>query len=606
MKNKIIFIFIIILIFSFCTTKRIKTVPGEKEESKTIPSDKKEKTKKAPPPLKPEDVPLQIATQEQEEQKQAKDKKIRMALSEADIKEVLLALTKNTKYSLYLEPDVSGTIELADFKEISLNEALDYILPSLGLEYKIEKGNILHVYKRKMNTRVFTMDFIAATRKGKRRVSFSTRSQTGRGITGGAGTGGTTGGGYAGAGTTGTGTAGGMGNQNASISSIETNTESTVWEELIGGLASIFGKGKQTIPKGDSSKESVTGINISTEDGRRLIVSPKTGVIFITDYPDRINLISNFLSTFEDSIHREVWIEAKILEVTLDKAHQTGINWTSVFNFAGFYGTLPNTDTIVFPSTEFDPGNTILEKVNPSYGVFRYSVSNNKIEMMLEALSRQGELKVLSSPRLSTLNNEKAIIRVVREEVFFSSQSQTTTSVGGAISATSLNLQVVPVGIVMDIIPQISPEGNIILSINPDISHLVTVKEFQTEGATARQPVIDRRSVDTVAKVREGETVVIGGIMEERKQEILRGVPFLMKLPILGSLFRRTEQEINKTELVILITPHLMVGKKIKVLTDREIKRVKNALTPFHLSDIVSFEEGISGEINNKKEKKEE
>ena len=155
----------------------------------------------------------------------------------------------------------------------------------------------------------------------------------------------------------------------------------------------------------------------------------------------------------------------------------------------------------------------------------------------------------------------------------------------------------------MDIIPQISPSGEIILSINPDISHLVSVKTFEAQGASAMQPVIDRRSVDTIVKVHDGETVVIGGIMEERKQEINRGIPFLMNLPFIGSLFRRTEQSLQKTELVILITPHIMVGKTIKELTKKEVKRVKDALSPFHLSDIIPFEEGVKRELKQKEEK---
>jgi len=592
-----------LVVFANCVKKEVKTEPVTIKKEKKIKSVKKEK--KSPSPLKVEDVPVKVVlpSDVKKEKNNEKVERVRIALTKAEIKDVLLALTKETKYSLYIEPDVSGTIELANFKEISLKQALDYILPSLGLGYKIEKGNVLHVFKKRKITRVFTFNFIAAQRKGKRNVSFSTRSQMG---SIGGGMGGISGGVTGGSGTIGGGAGtGGMGGQNASSSSVETSVKTTIWEELEGGLSSIFGaedKGAIT-SRGTEEESGVKGLNLSTEDGRRLIVSPQTGIIMVTDYPEKINLIANFLATFEQSVHREVWIEAKIIEVYLDKAHQMGVDWTSVFSFANFYGTLPNTSTLVFPSSDLSTGSPILESVNPSYGIFRYSVSNDKIELLLTALSRQGELKVLSSPRLSALNNEKAIIRVVREEVFFSLQNQIATSVGGTVTAPSINVQVVPIGIVMDIIPQISPTGEIILSINPDISHLVGVKRFESQGASAMQPVIDRRSVDTVVKVKDGETVVIAGIMEERKQEINRGVPFLMNLPFIGSLFRRTEQEIRKTELVILITPHLMVGKAIKDLTKSEIQRVKKALVPFHLSDIVPFEEGVKRELKEEDKK---
>ncbi len=599
MRKKYLILIFIALFVSGCVKKEIKTSPSQNKIKKPRTSSQAQKT---PPPLKVEEVPVKVALPSiSESKKKEKSEKVRIALTKADIKDVLLALTKETKYSLYIEPDVSGTVELANFKEISLKKALDYILPSLDLGYRIEKGNVLHVFRKRKITRVFTFNFIAAQRKGKRNVSFSTRSQmgTGGGMGGIGGGVGSIGGGGAMGGAGGT---GGMGGQNASSSTVETSVKSTIWEELEAGLSSIFGVESRNTATSTATREEsgVKGLNISTEDGRRLIVSPQTGIIMVTDYPEKINMIANFLSTFEKSIHREVWIEAKIIEVYLDKAHQMGVDWTSVFSFANFYGTLPNTSTLVFPSSQLNTGSPILEGVNPSYGIFRYSVSNDKIELLLTALSRQGELKVLSSPRLSALNNEKAIIRVVREEVFFSLQNQIATSVGGTVTAPSINVQVVPIGIVMDIIPQISPSGEIILSINPDISHLVGIKRFESEGASAMQPVIDRRSVDTVVKVKDGETVVIAGIMEERKQEINRGVPFLMNLPFIGSLFRRTEQEIRKTELVILITPHLMVGKALKDLTQSEIQRVKKALTPVHLSDIIPFEEGVKRELKEK------
>jgi MSHA biogenesis protein MshL len=599
MKRLLIIILFIVFFFNFCTKTQVvtpeKTQPEKKKKVKV-----KEKT---PPPLKIEEIPMEVAPPTQKKEDSKNTQKVRIALSKADIKDVLIALTKNTKYSLYIEPDVSGTIELANFKEISLKDALDYILPSLGLSYKIEKKDVLHVFKHKKITRVFTLDFLAIKRKGKRKVSFSTRSQMGQGGGSGAGS---SGGGVSG-GSTGGSSGGGSGGQNESTSSIQTETESTVWAELSEGLKALFEETNQTASGISSSANgtgAVEGLNLSTTDGRRLIVSPKTGIVLITDFPERMNLFSNFLQTFEKSIKREVWIEAKILEVYLNKAHQMGVNWSSVFSFANFYGTLPNTSTLVFPSTQLNTGSPVMDNLNPSYGIFRYSISNNQIDLLLEALSRQGELKVLSSPRISTLNNEKAIIRVVREEVFYSMQNQVSTSVGGTVSAPSINVQIVPVGIVMDIIPQISSSGEIILSINPDISHLVSIKTFEAEGASAMQPVIDRRSVDTIVKVHDGETVVIGGIMEERKQEINRGVPFLMNLPFIGSLFRRTEQSIKKTELVILITPHIMVGKTIKELTQREIKRVKDALSPFHISDIIPIEEGINRELKQKEEKK--
>jgi type II secretory pathway component GspD/PulD (secretin) len=163
--------------------------------------------------------------------------------------------------------------------------------------------------------------------------------------------------------------------------------------------------------------------------------------------------------------------------------------------------------------------------------------------------------------------------------------------------------QIVPIGVVLDIIPQISPKGEITLSINPSISELVEVRTFSSDDgkATSTQPVIDRRDLDTVAKVNSGETVLIAGIMRERKSEDVRGVPWLMNLPLIGNAFRRTEQSSARTELVIFITPTILSGKPYEELTEQEKQRLKQLEQPFKLGTVEPFKEGIKGEFGIKK-----
>jgi MSHA biogenesis protein MshL len=219
--------------------------------------------------------------------------------------------------------------------------------------------------------------------------------------------------------------------------------------------------------------------------------------------------------------------------------------------------------------------------------------------MLIDALSRQGQLRMLSSPHISALNNQKAVIRVVREEVFFTQTSLASQSVGPTVITENIENQIVPIGVVLDIIPQIAADGEITLSINPSISELVEVRTFSSrEGeAVSTQPVIDRRDLDTVAKVRSGETVLIAGIMRERKAEDLRGVPWLMNLPFLGNAFRRTEQAVTRTELVILITPTLISGKSSEDLTAEAKQRIEKMEQPFKLGTAVPANEGVKGEL---------
>lgn len=580
-SNFLVSFIIFALLFS-CAPKveKIETKPPEKKIEEEIPP-----------------VDLTITKKEEIKEVSAEEKKQSVKVRDVDIKDLLLALTTDTDISLIIDPDVKGIVPILDLKDITLGKLLNYVLPQLGLAYSWD-GKILRVFKARVETRVFYLNYIAVSREGERNVSYSTRSTVGgagMGAIGGVGGLGITGG-VSGAG----GYAGGGGSEAQSTTNIKTKTETNIWNDLVSGLeAIVFGKSI-----GGAEKAKVPEpYSRSDEEGRRLIISPQTGVIMITDYPEKIIQSAHFIESLEGSSQRQVWIEAKILEVILDQKHQMGVNWNAVLNPGEkFLGLLPSTDTVMYPSTSLNTQKPVNQDLSSSYGSFQYGVTNNKIDFILDALSRQGQLKVLLSPRLSALNNEKAVIRVVREEAFFNLYTLTTIAQAGAVTAPSIILQIVPVGIMMDIIPQISPNGDITLSINPDISELVEIRTFQSQGAMATQPVIDRRSIDTVAKVKNGQTIIIAGIIKERKKEELRGAPFLMKIPFLGTLFRRTEQSVERSELVILITPTLMVGKKIQELSDEERKRVEEAVKPFHFGDIEPWKEGVKGELRKKKE----
>jgi MSHA biogenesis protein MshL len=242
-------------------------------------------------------------------------------------------------------------------------------------------------------------------------------------------------------------------------------------------------------------------------------------------------------------------------------------------------------------------GSTIDQNLNSSLGQVQYAISNGKVGMVMDALSRQGQVRVLSSPHISALNNQKAVIRVVREEVFFTQTSMVSQSVGPTVTTENISNQIVPIGVVLDIIPQISSDGEITLSINPSISELVEIKTFTSSSgdALSTQPVIDRRDFDTVAKVHSGQTVLIAGIIRELKSEDVRGVPWLMNIPLLGNMFRRTEQSSQKTELVIFITPTLITGNAAEELTNAGMKRIQDLQQPFKVGTVETNKERTQG-----------
>ncbi len=628
-KFSLLFLLCLVLLlggFSGCATIEhkptsltpVKKSPKSKRESanKTTAPAKEEKTEIAAPHPPSEDIldeeiaelpSISVKTPYEEYESRRYD----FDLQSGNITDVLRALVKGSDIGLVIEPGISsGVIPIMDLKNATLKEILSYILPPLKLRYKWE-GKNLHIFKDPLVTRYFNLNYHSSLRKGKRQVSFSTRSGSTSGGGGGGGGGGSGSSGSSGGGSDG-GAGGGGGGQNQSSTQITTEYQNSLWSTFSESLkvlvfGALQGEGEAGEPSSaatEASGEKVKAYSFAAKSGKRLIVSPETGIVVVTAYEHEVNRVATFIEKFEGSSQRQVWIEAKIVEVDLNNAFQMGIDWGAVANRGGYYGTLDNKRTLSSPAMSFTAGsveNQALSSANS--GTFQFAVSNNILDFMLDGISRQGNLKVLASPRISTLNNEKAVIRVVREEVFFNLQTQISQGIGGNVAAPTINVQVVPVGIIMDIVPQISDDGDILLSINPDISELLEIRRFEVEGALSTQPVIDRRSIDTMAKIKDGQTLVIAGIIKERKSETVKGVPFLHKIPLLGSLFRRTEQSVERTELIIFITPRLHSGKSADQLTEAERQRLKDAIFPTHLGDVFPLKDAVEGETSSFKKK---
>jgi len=219
---------------------------------------------------------------------------------------------------------------------------------------------------------------------------------------------------------------------------------------------------------------------------------------------------------------------------------------------------------------------TFSQSLSPATGLFQIGVSKGDFKALLDAMAEQGKINVLSSPRISTLNNQKAVIKVGRDEVFFKPEysvqknelTGTTTSV-----LTGVTPQTVTVGVVLDVTPQIDEDGAITMHIHPSVTDLVKVEQFSIKGDVyATAPVIDVRETDAVVRAEDGQTIIIAGMMKEKKAETVTKVPFLGDIPGLGALFRRTDRQKEKTELVILLTPTVLVGKKITDIPEYELK----------------------------------
>jgi len=314
--------------------------------------------------------------------------------------------------------------------------------------------------------------------------------------------------------------------------------------------------------------------------GKHLVIHPDSGLILVSADAATHRRVETYLKELQRRSNRQVQLEARIVEVALGNDSQIGLDWAGLLK-KGAAGGGEGTDI----AAGLTSGATLNPNVQSSDGLFKLVVQNARVSATLSALAREGRLQVLSAPRISTLNNQKAILRVVREEAYFLQNSQVApTGLGGAIATIQITPVVVPVGIVLDIQPQVGEDGTITLAVNPSVSEIVTVRNFAvsgsggSSGASATLPVVDRRDLDTVVRIRSGETLVLAGIIRAKSSEDDRGVPWLRKLPLVGHLFTKREKSKSHTELAIFITPTLVEEPdQVRDLRGRTEERLNQA-----------------------------
>ncbi|MEE9200643.1 MAG: secretin and TonB N-terminal domain-containing protein [Candidatus Brocadiales bacterium] len=428
-----------------------------------------------------------------------KERLYALSVQDMDVRSVLFIFSKELpEYNVIIGPDVTGAVTV-DFKNLPLDKALTFILEPLNLEYFIE-GNILQVSRPKLVTRSFEFVYSPSVRMAKSILMA---------VTGGGGGGGSEDGGSP---------------VSTSFGSVETNDTINIWKELERGIRDLL-----------------------SEDGK-LSVNARVGYISVTDYRSNLKTVEEFIEFFKNGTKKQILIRAKILEVTLAKGFEFGINWSLVLNninikqpFAPLLGQATSPIGQSRPSVSSD--------------LFQFGITRGDFDAVLRALETQGKVKVLSAPEVATLNGQTAIIRSVREDAVF--QTTVTNTAAGSSEATTV--EPFTFGVYLDVIPHVDSEGIITMFIHPSVSSLVTTKEFKG----AQMPIIDTRETDTVVTVMDGETVIIAGLMKEDVQTDTSQIPLLGDIPVVGKLFRREIERRSKSELVILISP-TVVGPMAK------------------------------------------
>jgi MSHA type pilus biogenesis protein MshL len=532
--------------------------PPKKERMK-LPSQMVEPAKPQPAP---EEKLKEIVVPQREEAKKVPEKFYSFFARDSSIQDVLLAFSRESDLNIVINPEVTGKVTI-DLKRVTLKEALSAILTPLGWTYQIE-GNLIKILRPQMETRFFTLNYIATKRSGKREIYASTGGGLSTSVAVGQQTGGSA----------------GSSNARTGYTDLVSVDEMDLWREIQRGLETlVFGSSeeKETAP----DKATLARVD---EKGRKLIINKSTGIIMVNDYSSNLNKIASYLETVEGSSQRQVTIQAKIIEVILSDDHKEGINWkvleslprasnlawglTNSLGTIGFPGSATGylsgagTGSSTGSSTISTPGTF---KINPFGGLFSIGAGGADIVLsdIMQAISDQGDVKVLSSPTISTLNNQKAIIRVGNQDVFFITGAVATqTTVTQTIQPMTIDI-----GIILDVTPQIAEDGTIIMNIHPSITEK-TGEKITPDGKTTF-PLMSVRETDTTVRVRDGQTIIIAGLMQEKMDEAFISVPVLESLPWVGGLFRYKTEKKRNAELVIMITPTLQVGKKVEDFVNR-------------------------------------
>lgn len=431
-------------------------------------------------------------------------------------------LVSDTPYSVAIHPEVIGDISLS-LKQVTLDQVFELVAELYGFDIA-RQGTIYRVRPAGMRTETFNLNYLLMQRDGSTQTSiisggvsqaqgsnnnsnsslnnFSGNSQNSNNL------------------------GGGM-NNNVNGTVISTRTETNFWEDLQSSLQSMIG----------------------TDDGRVVFVTPQAGLVTVRAMPDELATIKEYLHISETNLQRQVVLEARILEVSLNDEFQQGINWNQVLAHAG--------------STDFQfstSGGTLGNEISAALGgVTSLSFLNQDFSGVLSLLSTQGNVQVLSSPRVTATNNQKAVIKVGDDEYFvtdISSQNtitSTTTSVVPDIELTPFFS-----GIALDVTPQIDANGSVLLHVHPSVieteeqEKVVTLNQEQIVLPLAQSTI---RESDTVIRANSGEIVVIGGLMQSSISEVNSRTPLLGDIPILGNLFQNRRDKEIKKELIILLKP---------------------------------------------------
>lgn len=493
------------------------------------------------------------------------DERFNVAFNNVSARQFYNSIATGTRYNILVHPDVQGNVS-ANLKDVTLFEALDAVREMYGYDYKVE-GTRISIRPLTMQTRMFQVNYLTGNRKGSSNLRVSSTSVNSAGTS--------TSGQSSGSGNSQSqpqqqsGQQGqpGQGGQVQDSANVSMSSDSDFWKEL---------------------KESLVAIVGGNADGRKVVLSPQSGVVVVRAMPEELRNVDAYLKATQLSVDRQVILEAKIIEVELNDNFQTGVNWASFASIKSghtnristgflapgsslaplpFAGGQPPTITNGASGITASTGFGLSSAASAAGSMFGLALQTSNFAAMISFLESQGSVHVLSSPRIATMNNQKAVLKIGTDEFFVTGVSTTVTSTGttgGNTSSPNVTLQPFFSGVVLDVTPQIDENGNIILHVHPSVSQVTTVTKDVDLGSAGslKLPLAasSTSEMDSMVRSQDGRIVAIGGLMRQSTTNDRSQVPGAGNVPLLGALFRNTGQTVQKRELVVLIKPTIVEG----------------------------------------------
>jgi MSHA biogenesis protein MshL len=437
------------------------------------------------------------------------------------------ALVEGTRYNVVVHPGVTTPVDLR-LSDVTVPEVMEIAADLYGLDIQ-RNGRLFRVAEDRIQTRLFPIDYLHFKRRGgsETRVS-SGQVSSARG---------------SGNGASNSNSNSNTGNETRNLvgTTISTDTESDFWRDIRQTVAMIVGN-----------------------DGQ-VVVNAGAGLVMVRAGSDDLRMVEDYLRRTELIMQRQVVLEAKILEVALNEGYQQGINWADLQTNSAGNNVLAQELT----------GQAI--RAGDIGGLFSATITEGNFAAVIQLLGQQGNVQILSSPRISTINNQKAVIKVGTDEFFVTDiDFNDNNSAVTATDRTSTSVELTPFfsGISLDVTPQISDSGAITLHVHPSVSEVndqekvITIGERDVTLPLARSTV---RETDSVIRAESGQIVVIGGLIQDTSEDTTSAVPFFSDIPLVGELFKQRRFESRKSELVILIRP--MVANTGQMQADVQASR---------------------------------